>query len=119
MSTRGQIKVEGCDSLLYRHMDSYPESMLPTLLPFVKEFYDRRGEDPDYMAARLLQRLMGDDKSFTGFGIGTGLHGDIEFLYEVKSGGTVVVSKGMGARMKKLAEFPLGTDPKEALARLK
>ena len=121
MSTRCQIMFEGTDAVLYQHSDGYCEGVLPTLLPFVKEFYDRRGEDPEYMAARLLQRLIGDDKSFTGFGVGVGLHSDIEFLYTVKSGGAVLVEAMRYGKPKgrKIAEFPLGTSPDVAIAEIK
>lgn len=118
MSTRGQIRIEGNDNiLLYKHSDSYPSGTLPVLLPFVAEFMKYRGFDPEYMTARLMQRLCNasDDRAkqwqkelaangmslasetgkpeFLGYGLDCQIHGDIEYFYVVKKDGSVDVQK--------------------------
>lgn len=118
MSTRSQIRIEGNGNIfLYRHGDGYPAGVLPVLLPFVAEFMKFRGNDPEYMTARLMQRLCNasdasslewrekmkqsglrsseeDGKpDFLGYGIDNQIHGDIEYFYVVKTDGSVDVQK--------------------------
>ncbi len=143
MSTRCQIQVEGSKVLLYIHSDGYPAGILPTLLPFVAKFVKGRGDDEEYMPARILQVFMNEaDKhmeefrtkmpdllgkpasyeGLLGFGVDTEIHGDIAYLYIVKKGGAVEVQKvrGFGESQKftTLKTFPVGTDPKAALESL-
>lgn len=145
MSTRCQIQVEGSKVLLYVHSDGYCSGILPTLLPFVAKFHKGRGDDPEYMPARILQVFMNNSdqriaefhsnlktsklfgapppyEGMLGFGVDTELHGDIEWLYIVKKGGAVEVQSvtGWGDNQKftTLKTFPVGTDPKAALESL-
>ncbi len=112
MSTRCQIIVEGCSAVLYRHSDGYPDGpsgVLADLLPLVKRFRAVRGDDPDYLCAQILHGMVaahhrwankakkdwakrGDKFSeecrYIGYGVEAlegGLHGDLEYLYIVKS----------------------------------
>jgi hypothetical protein len=115
MSTRCQIGVypakdsdlKDYTALLYRHSDGYPGTedgkeygVLPDILPFIKEFLKKRGNDAEYLAARLIQymcnnydgemqefRAKGNPVVFNsdmlGFGICNGFHSDIEFFYAI------------------------------------
>ena len=127
MSTRAQIQIEGSKVLLYLHGDGMPESVLPVLLPFLVEFHAERGHDPMYLPVRFLQRwandldraLMKSAKTFNykpnlflSIGVGTEIHGDLDFFYRVRENGTVEVkvpTNGEGRpKFKKVAEYPLG-----------
>jgi hypothetical protein len=133
MSTRCQIQIEGNKAILYVHSDGYPSGILPLLLPFVEKFQKGRGDDPEYLAARLIQHLanesdkgmeefhakmsargMGKDLGFRfiGFGVDADIHGDIEYLYVVKKGGTVEVQKPGG---QTLGSFQVGTPVEMAI----
>ncbi len=113
MSTRGQIAFEDEDGILhgayiYKHSDSYPEGVLPTLKPFVAAFIRERGCDPVYMSAQLIRAFaIADQKEldampeedrklyassrFLGWGISTVLHGNIEYLYVIKADGSIAI----------------------------
>ena len=64
-----------------------------------KKFVKERGNDPEYLAARLIQHMTNGcdetskkyesavDLSFLGYGICNNLHGDIEYFYAVSSDG--------------------------------
>ena len=133
MSTRGQIQTEGSKVLLYLHGDAMPESVLPALLPFLVEFHAERGHDPMYLPARFLQRLANEnDKAlresglrfnykpslFLSLGVGTEIHGDLEFFYRVRENGTVEVkvptNREGRPKFKKVAEHPLGAAYQQA-----
>jgi len=138
MSTRCQIRIEGNDALLYVHSDGYPESVLPDVLPFVATFHKFRGDDPQYLAARLLQHLMNKGDADTevvrktmkqsgkdapptlnGYGVDCIIHTDIEFYYEVTNAGSVIVNAVRGGKPRRLAEFQLGTNPDDAVKEIK
>jgi hypothetical protein len=136
MSTRCQIQIEGNKALLYVHSDGYPSGILPLLLPFVERFQKARGDDPEFLAGRLIQHLANESdkhmaewearmkaegqkgvgsygERFTGFGVDTDIHGDIEYLYVVKEGGTVEVRRARGGQT--LGKFKVGTSPDAAV----
>lgn len=104
MSTRAQICIkrdtEGFKDTggiyIYKHSDGYPEGVLPTLAPFVERFTKNRGDDPCYLLCQIVRAFaVVDFKSerlndgaygqFTGWGLDTVEHGDIEYLYEIDS----------------------------------
>jgi hypothetical protein len=116
MSTRSQIKVEGSPVIIYRHSDGYPRSVhgvLFVLIPFVQDFFRRRGYDAEYCVARclgafLLQeeaerqkdltdperaafRHYAEETRVTGYGLDLELHGDTAYLYTVTKEGEIVV----------------------------
>lgn len=111
MSTRSVIMIEGEDAMLYKHCDGYPEGVLPTLMPFLKNFFKNRGWDGTYMLARMCQHFTNEydglnrelaqsldswknhanTYSYTGFGIYTQIPGDVEYIYVCKGNGTVQV----------------------------
>ena len=142
MSTRCQIKIEGNKAMIYQHSDGMPGSILPDVLPFLATFHRFRGDDPEYLAARLSQHLMNiSDKCLAemnermksmfptnkvvgpevlGFGVGTVVHSDIEFLYTVKHDGSVLVEEAShGKGVRRLGQFPLGTNPDVAVQAIK
>lgn len=107
MSTRCQIVVMETETKMYpvkiyKHCDGYPEGVLPELVPFAKAFASNRGNDPEYMAAQIVRAfalLDGHDnylravESFTGWGVSTFWHGDIQYAYKVFPSGRVECHK--------------------------
>ena len=101
MSTRCQIGIYSVrpsiarndlgkyEALIYCHSDGYPEGIIPQIVPFIKRFKEARGNDTEYLAARLLQYLCNEadrvipEWSTIGFGLGHSLRGDIEYYYAV------------------------------------
>ena len=60
MGTRALILLQGHDSELYdvglyKHWDGYIEGVLPVLGAIVREFYERRGHEPDLLLANIVQ----------------------------------------------------------------
>jgi hypothetical protein len=98
MATRSVIKVEGFTTAqLYKHWDGYPDSTLPWLEKFNREFTEKRGDDKSYKFAQLIrssvfmQEEFGLDSSTdTGWGV-VGYSDNLgqEFEYLLKSDGTV------------------------------
>jgi hypothetical protein len=69
---------------IYRHCDGYPESVFPDLQKFAADFNRARGVDPEYMLAQCLLKCgVSDRGSYTGYGVSTWWHYDIEWLYKV------------------------------------
>ena len=104
MSTRTQIVVEGNEKVkIYKHSDGYPSGVLPTLQKLLPLFQKNRGFDPEYLTAHISYAFIqesidsmreyrkefpnrgGVDEgpSFTGHGLDTQFHSDIEYLYRV------------------------------------
>lgn len=124
MSTRAHIafyenpnqSLSEFTALLYRHSDGYPGTVdgseygvLPELVPFLKEFDQKRGLfDEEYAAARTLQYLTNlYDKDTVemlqqfpnqppyigclGYGICSSIHWDIVYFYAVYGTGQLRV----------------------------
>jgi len=97
MSTRCQITVEGQPVKLYKHSDGYEDGVLPTLLPFIKDFVKNRGWDPEYMMARMTGAFLANDAKeyeehdYTGFGLDTEWHGDLAYKYIVHKEGDIEI----------------------------
>lgn len=97
MSTRAQICIkrdtEGFKDTggiyIYKHYDGYPEGVMPTLAPMVKEFIENRGDDAAYLLAQIVREFAYSNprssQPHTGWGLDTVKHGDTEYLYEVDS----------------------------------
>jgi hypothetical protein len=104
MSTRCQIQIKSQGEIypckIYIHSDGYPENILPFLEDFTNKFHGNRGDDAEYFVAQYLIHLAIKeyeeqnkdpryqqnpdykiDKRYTGFGVSTEIHGDIEYLY--------------------------------------
>ncbi|MGD0953471.1 MAG: hypothetical protein ABR985_13950, partial [Methanotrichaceae archaeon] len=110
MSTRAHLgfyesKEDGIEDwkalLLYRHSDGNPEVILPEIVPFLQEWAaNRRLDDSEYAAARLLQHLtnaydvmMKDApryKGILGYGISKGFRTDIAYFYRIDPNGVRV-----------------------------
>jgi len=96
MGTRAIIKVKGLKNVvLYKHYDGYPESTLPWLEKFAKEFHEERGHDPEYCFAQLIRssvRLQDEfnlgDSNTTGWGVITGrkIEAGQEYEYTINEG---------------------------------
>lgn len=102
MGTKAIIKIEGntfCQ--VYKHWDGYPESTLPFLEKFNKDFSENRGDDAEYKTAQLLRatkRLENefnlDSSNYTGWGVMEyGIDCGEEFQYTLKEDGTVTVKE--------------------------
>lgn len=93
MSTRCQIGFykEGQENLsefeyclIYRHSDGYPSSVIPDILPFLKDFDKNRGlDDTSYAIARLTQHLCNIQPGYLGHGIDNIFYSDIEYFYAI------------------------------------
>lgn len=112
MSTRCQIVIKDGESFnpikIYKHSDGYPNGVLPTLEPFIKDFVVNRGPDVEYCLAQIVRHFavkdfVRNDKKevpsssrYIGWGLDTELHGDIEFLYivDLSQGGNVETISG-------------------------
>lgn len=65
MSTRCQIIFEGCDVVIYRHSDGYPEGasgVIKALKASVANFVKWRGYDECYMPAHVMHDLIAEHK---------------------------------------------------------
>jgi len=99
MGTSAVIKIEGITwAELYKHFDGYPESTLPWLESFNKDFTKNRGNDPEYKFAQLIRSSVRDGGEFdldmskyTGWGVVKckSYYGD--YTYILKSDGSVTV----------------------------
>lgn len=106
MGTRSNIRVRGgqLDFMLYRHWDGYPAETGAHLLETLKASGltgDLSNRHPDDCAAQFVNRLLRtftarDDGPAFSYEVTTGLHGDIEHLYEVRftNGGWVEILHG-------------------------
>lgn len=102
MSTRSQFAIYASETspiqnpvdnvFLYQHSDGYPERVIPDVLPFLQWFIEKRGRlDASYCAARLMAYLikLADTEElsvfggYTGFGIDTVIHDDINYFYHI------------------------------------
>ena len=91
MSTRAQMQVEGNPVLIYKHLDGYPDGVLPTLEPFLKTFVKRRGwDDSEYMTAQISRAFAVEEYKeeyfdpYLSWGLGTEIHGDLNFFYLIR-----------------------------------
>jgi len=90
MSTRTQLVVKTNEKVkIYKHCDGYPSGVLPLLQEFLPLFKQERGWDPVYLTAHLSAALIEDSgptlesRCFTGHGLDTQWHGDIEYAYRI------------------------------------
>jgi len=103
MGTRCQIIVEGNEAAkVYKHWDGYPDGVIPVLQELLPPFSDDRGEDSEYLVARIVdafcsqQRRHRNDQitpCFTGYGVSNIWHDDIEYLYLITTDYQLVVYK--------------------------
>lgn len=108
MSTRAQIVIMEDDNTvypvkIYKHYDGYPEGVIPILAPFTLEFAQGRGADPEYFIAQCLGRFARADygpggANYTGWGLCTEYHGDIEYLYICYPNGRLTVIRPLLGR---------------------
>lgn len=121
MSTRAQIVVEGLEEIkLYRHSDGYPEGVLPVLEPFVQDFLQKKGWDPEYLLARMVAALVvaGDDLEGTlGYGLSPEWAPDIEYWYRVRRNGKIECWKTLQGWWE--ASYVRGFRPEEHSRRLR
>lgn len=114
MGTRAQIRIKGdVDGVhIYKHSDGYPEDVLKTLIPFVKDFHLNRGcGDSAYLLCQLVRTFavrdyieqQNDDwykenpeaaarYKYLGWGLDCETHGDIDFLYEIDAEGNIYIN---------------------------
>ena len=106
MSTRAQVVIEENEGVfIYKHSDGYPSGVLPILQKLLPKFKDGRGFDPEYLTAHvsstfIIESIEADKKrakewkkkgleyerwsDFLGHGLGSDVHGDIEYLYYIR-----------------------------------
>lgn len=100
MSTNAVIRLDGFNIELYKHWDGDPDSTKPWLEKFNKAFVKKRGDNLTYKFAQLLRSSvrMGeefnlDDSDFTGWGVSKCGEHYYDYLYVLKSDGTVTVER--------------------------
>jgi hypothetical protein len=102
MATRATIQLEGFKTAkLYKHWDGSPESTLPWLESFNKDFVEKRGDDPDYKFAQLIRSSARDAEKYdldpskhTGWGvINIDDEAGEEFAYRLMKNGKVEVKR--------------------------
>lgn len=77
----GERDLNRWEALIYRHWDGNPESVLPTILPILRDFNENRGlSDIEYASAWLVAKLK---ENYLNIGICKDFHGDIEWFYAV------------------------------------
>ena len=99
MSTNAVIRVAGFKTgELYKHWDGYPDSTLPWLEKFNKDFAAQRGDDAPYKFAQLIRSSAFDGKDFhldearyTGWGVFPSGSSHYDYLYILNVDGTVKV----------------------------
>ena len=57
MSTRSHIEVKDWEPKIYKHSDGYPSGVLPVLIPFIRRFYQERGDDKEYAIAQIIREF--------------------------------------------------------------
>ncbi len=100
MSTRCQIgiysneedKMKDHVALLYQHFDGYEEGVIPIILPICKDFIYNRRYNEEYLGARLIAAMCGDEIGYIGYGICNEFHNDIEYFYKIHPKGINVYS---------------------------
>ena len=118
MSTRCQIKYKNSEDniYIYQHCDGYPSNILPFLIEFTTAFFKARGDDECYFLAQYVRhRAVYDYKEaikyhekhpkiekhpdeddspykYLSHGLDCQQHGDIDYLYEVDSDGSIYVN---------------------------
>lgn len=100
MSTSCEIRIQGCRTAkVYKHWDGDPESTLPWLKEFNKNFAAKRGDDSTYKLAQLLRSSAFDADKFnldSSTVIGWGVvpyrqNWYVEYIYTLNKDGTVSV----------------------------
>lgn len=83
MGTRAQAMVKGKEIYLYQHYDGY--DLFNTVVNAVVNAVDAgRFDDDEYLTRMIFCEMVKYDvMGSTGFGIGTEIHGDIEYLVVV------------------------------------
>ena len=84
MGTRGQIHIFETNVYLYQHWDSYD---LPNI---VKRAISKKERwcDTEYLTRIIFSEMIKDSINETiGYGIGNQIHGDIEYLITIFTGG--------------------------------
>ena len=82
MSTRCNIKIIEKDQTiwLYHHHDGYPRYVGAFLLA---KYYDKFKDTNNYLDACVIANELIKDKNDDEFEVTDGMHGDIEYLYEL------------------------------------
>jgi len=124
MSTRANVTItDGQDTLwFYRHSDGYPSGALPTLQKFCNLVLDGDIRDNTSQAAGWLISIGQTEYSGmnTGHGVNwkvgayeptVGMHGDIEFLYNIdlEKKTISIIATGYNERNEKLEEYNFET----------
>lgn len=80
MGARAQVKIQDTGVFLYTHWGS--GEIVDDVRTAIRQ--GKRLDDPEYLARIIFDRMKRFSKSSeTGFGIGTGQHGDIDILVSV------------------------------------
>jgi len=83
MGTRAQVFIKDEGVYLYQHWDG--DNLMDKVVKAVNSPVGKgRQDDPEYLARIIFcEMVRGDEAGETGYGIGTNMHGDIEYLVTV------------------------------------
>lgn len=82
MGARAQVKIEEHGAAVYLYTHWGAGSIVETVKTALRKKW--RWTDSEYLTRIIFcQMVKGDEEGETGFGIGTGVHGDIEILVTV------------------------------------
>lgn len=104
MGDRGQVLIVDEKVYLYTHWEA------SELVETVRRALARkqRWDDPEYLARIIFCEMVGDDvKGETGFGIGTGGHGDIwrEVIVDCEKQTVTIEDRGEALKTSSFLEF--------------
>jgi hypothetical protein len=94
MSTRGQVFIKDTGVYLYQHSDGYDLGD-EVRSAIASERGQARRDDEEYLTRIIFEDMIGKRAgSETGYGIGTSIHGDIEYLVTVDVAAQTVTVEG-------------------------
>lgn len=140
MSTRCHIVIDGSHEkndqglypvYIYKHCNGYPEGVLPVLKPIVQHCWKERGFDPFYLTAQIVRAFafaaLGHQlglgagnplkidctNDMFGWGLGTELHTDVEFIYHITNAGGIIVRDPKWNTDRNVRDMPFYTENKD------
>lgn len=108
MGDRAQVGIKDGDHgtvYLYTHWGG--TELAETVQAALKR--EERWDDAEYLARIVFQQMLGDDDGATGFGISTGIHGDIEHPLIVLDTSTRTIAFYERDGERELMAMPFGT----------
>ena len=105
MSTRAQVYMKDEGIYLYQHCDG--NMLMDKVVKAVQSPAGKvRQDDPEYLARIIFCAMVKDDvDGEIGFGIGTKVHGDIEYLVTVDCENKTITEKEIYTKKTRVVDF--------------